>query len=384
MNAYGPQCLQDLNYRMSEEQLDRLHPVLNDTLLGHERAEREFLSAYTGGRMHHAWLITGPKGVGKATLAYRIAKFLLSQSIKDDGPSLFGDALETLEPDSLDSVPDSDTIQRIKSMAHGGLLTVARSEDPKKKTLRKMIVIDDVRKAHSFFNRTSAEGGWRVVIVDAADEMNRNSANALLKILEEPPKHSILLLVAHAPGKLLPTIRSRCRQLKLTPMADDSVRAVLAMKYPEMDVAQLEKLSILAEGSPGKAIRLAEENGLPLYDRMIDILHTMPRVNTPQVHKLAGDLGAVKADASYRLFMEYLSGWLERLVRFSASGDTPYFVHAREEALFQRLAATCRVDRWIEVWEKMHKLEIRAETLNMDRKQLLVSLLFSISQAAQG
>lgn len=384
MNAYGPRYRQDLNYRMSEDQLDRLHPVLNDTLLGHERAEREFLSAYTGGRMHHAWLITGPKGVGKATLAYRIAKFLLSQSTKDAGPSLFGDALETLEPDSLDSVPDSDTIQRIKSMAHGGLLTVARSEDPKKKTLRKMIVIDDVRKAHSFFNRTSAEGGWRVVIVDAADEMNRNSANALLKILEEPPKHSILLLVAHAPGKLLPTIRSRCRQLKLTPMPLDSVRAVLAMKYPEMDVVQLEKLSILAEGSPGKAIRLAEENGLPLYDRMIDILQTMPKVNTPQVHKLAGELGSVKADASYRLFMEYLSGWLERLVRFSASGDTPYFIHAREEALFQRLAATCRVDRWIEVWEKMHKLEIRAETLNMDRKQLLVSLLFSISQAAQG
>ena len=369
---------------MAEEPLDRLHPVLNDSLIGHEGAEGEFLTAYTSGRMHHAWLITGPKGVGKATLAYKIAKFLLCQSIEDEGPSLFGDALEPTKPESLDCDPESDDIQRIKSMAHGGLLTVARSDDPKKKALRKMIVIDDVRKAHKFFNSTSAEGGWRVVIVDAVDEMNRNSANALLKILEEPPKHSILLLVAHAPGKLLPTIRSRCRQLKLAPMKEDNVRSVIAMKYPEMDGAELEKLAILAEGSPGKAIRLAEMGGLPLYDKMIDILLTVPKLNTPQVHKLAVELGAVKADAKYRLFMEYLSSWLQRLVRFSASGDTPYFIHAKEEALFQRLASTSGVDRWIEVWEKMHTLEIRAETLNMDRKQLLVSLFFSISKTAQG
>lgn len=369
---------------MPEDDLDRLHPALNDSLLGHERAEREFLDAYSAGRMHHAWLITGPKGVGKASLAYKIAKFLLSQTLEDAGPSLFGDALETPTPDSLNCDPTSDTIQRIKSMAHGGLLTVTRTEDPKKKTLRKSIVIDDVRKAHNFFNRTSAEGGWRVVIVDAADEMNRNSANALLKILEEPPKNSILLLVAHTPGKLLPTIRSRCRQLKLMPMQRDSVRAVLATKYPEMDVALLDKLSILAEGSPGKAIRLAENGGLPLYDKMIDILRSVPKINTPGVHKLAAELGTVKADASYRLFLEFLSGWLERLIRFSASGDTPYVVHAEEEALFQRLANTCGVDRWIEVWEKMHSLEIRAEGLNMDRKQLIVSLLFSISKTAQG
>ncbi len=368
---------------MLEESLDRLHPVLNDSLLGHENAEHEFLSAYTSGRMHHAWIITGPKGVGKATLAYKIAKFLLSQSIEQGGVSLFGDDLETAIPETLDTKAESEAVQRIKSMAHGGLMTVARSEDPKTKVQRKLIVIDDVRKAHKFFNRTSAEGGWRVIIVDAADEMNRNSANALLKILEEPPKHAILLLVAHAPGKLLPTIRSRCRQLKLPPMQIDTVKAVLSMKYPDMDGVQLEKIALLAEGSPGKAIRLAEENGLPLYDRMIDILLTAPRLNTPMVHNLAAELGAIKADASYHLFMEYLSGWLERLVRFSASGDTPYVLHKQEEALFKRLADTCRVDRWIEVWEKMHTLELRAETLNMDRKQLLVSLFFSIAAAAQ-
>ena len=386
MSVFGTLCHKDLNYRMPEAEIDRLHPVLNDTLLGHERAEGEFLSAYSGGRMHHAWLITGPKGVGKASLAYKIAKFLLSQTLEDEGPSLFGDALETTTPESLNTDPDSDTIQRIKSMAHGGLLTVTRTEDPKKKDKgpRKQIVIDDVRKAHNFFNRTSAEGGWRVVIVDAADEMNRNSANALLKILEEPPKHSILVLVAHTPGKLLPTIRSRCRQLKLTPMKRDSVRAVLAAKYPEMDVAQLDKLSMLAEGSPGKAIRLADNGGLPLYDKMINILATVPKINTPAVHKLAAELGTVKADASYRLFLEFLSSWLERLIRFSASGDTPYAIHDDEEALFQRMASTCGVDRWIEVWEKMQSLEIRADGLNMDRKQLLVSLLFSISKTAQG
>ena len=369
---------------MTDEGLDKLHPVLADTLLGHEGAEREFLAAYNGGRMHHAWLITGPKGVGKATLAYKIAKFLLSQSIKDAGPSLFGDDLPQADPETLDIDPESDTVQRVKSMAHGGLLTVARTIDPKKKVLRKMIVIDDVRKAHDFFNRTSAEGGWRVVIVDAADEMNRNSANALLKILEEPPKHSILLLVAHAPGKLLPTIKSRCRQLKLAPMQTESVKAVLITKFPDISTEQLDKFALLAEGSPGKAIRLAEADGLALYDKMMDLLLSMPKVNTPMLHKLAVELGAVKADAKYRLFMEYLSGWLERMVRYTASGDVPYSIHHQEEALFKRLAGTCGVDRWIEVWEKMHELEIRADGLNMDRKQLLVSLFFSISEAARG
>lgn len=366
------------------EEIDILHPVLTDNLIGHESNEREFLSAYNTGRLHHAWLITGPKGVGKATLAYKMSKFLLSQSLHDDEGNLFGDSLPPEEPTSLSIDPDSATSQRIKSMAHGGLLTVARSIEPKKKILRKMIVVDDVRKAHDFFHRTSAEGGWRVIVVDAADEMNSNSANALLKILEEPPKHSILLLVAHAPGKLLPTIRSRCRQIKLSPMPQDSVKAVLAMKYPEMNVDELEKLSILAEGSPGKAIRLSHEKGLPLYNKMIDLLIGLPKLNTIQLHKVAAELGPVKADASYKLFMEHLSGWLERLVRFSASGEAPYVINDKEEALFQRLSTTCGVDRWIEVWEKMGKLQTRADGLHMDRKQLLVSLFSTIADTARG
>ena len=133
MNAFGLPYQHDLNYLMLEESLDRLHPVLNDSLLGHENAEHEFLSAYTSGRMHHAWIITGPKGVGKATLAYKIAKFLLSQSIEQGGVSLFGDDLETAIPETLDTKAESEAVQRIKSMAHGGLMTVARSEDPKTK-----------------------------------------------------------------------------------------------------------------------------------------------------------------------------------------------------------------------------------------------------------
>lgn len=368
---------------MSEDQADTSGPRYTHQLFGHESAERIFLEAFNSDRLHHAWLISGPKGVGKATLAWKFAEFLLTQP-SHDGPGLFGEALPSDDPSSINVDPVDPEVQRIEAGGHGGLKLVERSENEKTGKLRNDIVIDDIRSVINFFSQTSAEGGWRVTIIDAADEMNNNAANALLKVLEEPPEKSILFLVAHSPGKLLPTIKSRCRTLKLQPLASDSVQAVLAGRYPELSGDDLVALARLSEGAPGRAIELAEHGGLDLYRQMAGLIAGLPRLNIPQVHTLAGQLGAAKADNQYRMFLQLFFGWMERLIRQHASNSAAADIMAGESEQIARISAMAGVDRWLDLWEKMGELVNRADSVNLDRKQVIVSLMTSLAAVARG
>src|ERR1700733_6152936 len=193
-------------------------PRANPILLGHEDAEATMLDALRTGRMHHAWLITGPEGVGKATLAYRFARRLLAGRSADD----------TLALDPADPI-----FRRVAAASHADLLTIERAYDEKRKRMKTQIAVDDVRRINGFMSLTPAEGGWRVVIVDGAEELNQNSANALLKGLEEPPPRAVLLLACAAPGRLLPTIRSRCRRLRLDPLGPEPMDRLLATYLPD-------------------------------------------------------------------------------------------------------------------------------------------------------
>ncbi|NVJ99085.1 MAG: DNA polymerase III subunit delta' [Alphaproteobacteria bacterium] len=358
-------------------------PRHTTAVFGHEAAERELLAAYNSERMHHAWLISGPKGIGKATLAWRFAKFLLTRPNDEGGPGLFGDELPQ-ETTSLDVDPADPGLQRILSGGHSGIAVAERTENEKTGKLRNDIVIDDVRKLISFYTQTSSDGGWRVAIVDAADEMNVNASNALLKLLEEPPAKSILLLVAHSPGKLLPTIKSRCRSLKLKTLSEDSVKAVLVNRFPALSTEDIQILARLSGGAPGKAIDLAERGGVALYKEMAQHLVGLPRLDIPNIHALAGRLAAPKADAEYRLFVEMLLGWIERLVRQMASGIPTNDVMQGESAEMTRISALCSLDRWLDLWEKMGRLVGRADAVNLDRKQILVHMFASIGTLARG
>src|SRR5476651_414688 len=180
-------------------------PRANPILLGHEAAERTLLDAMHFGRMHHAWLITGPEGIGKATLAFRFARRLLA--------GLGGG-------DSLALDPFHPVFRRIVAGGHADMLTIERAYDEKTKRLKRDIAVQDVRAINAFMALTPAEGGWRVAVVDGAEDLNQASANALLKILEEPPSRAVLILVCSAPGRLPPTVRSRCRHLRLSPLTD--------------------------------------------------------------------------------------------------------------------------------------------------------------------
>lgn len=365
---------------MVDEATDTEHPRFSANLFGHEGAERLFLEAVNQNRIHHGWLITGPKGIGKATFAWRIAKFLLANNPGDDANAegLFGEDLPPVEYETLSLDEDDPTGRRVEAGGHGGISVVERSVNESTGKLRNDIVINDIRKLSGFFSQTASEGGWRVAIIDAADEMNVSAANALLKMLEEPPEKSILLLIAHSPGRLLPTIKSRCRQLALKPLPDDSVRAVLAARFPEIGSDDLNAAAVMAAGAPGKAIELIGRAGIDLYRELASLLVALPSVDMPRVHALAAKLGAAKADGEYRMFSEMLQSWLQRLIRQQVSGQASSDIMIGESEQISRISALARVDQWLDLWEKVGHLTARADAVNLDRKQVIVSVFSSL------
>jgi DNA polymerase-3 subunit delta' len=227
---------------------------------------------------------------------------------------------------------------------------------------------------------TPAEGGWRVAVIDAADEMNRNAANAVLKILEEPPARAALLLVAHAPGRLLPTIRSRCRRLDLHPLPEATVAALMGDYLPDVAAAERAALARLADGSVGRALELARAGGLDLYRGMVELLAGLPALDVAAAHAFADRVArrGEEGDSDYRTVVFLLDWWLTSLIRHGAAGDGPTPLVAREAGLRERLLAAAGLDRWMQVWEKVAHLFARADAVNLDRKQVVLGSFLAL------
>jgi len=258
---------------MSEEALpepDRIegapHPRETQVLIGQGTAEAEFLDAFNSGRLHHAWLLTGALGVGKATLAWKIARFLLATPEAEEA-GLFGDAPPA--PATLAIPDDHPVARRLVAGSEGRIFVLRRAWDEDKKKLKTVITVDEVRRLRNFLHLSAADGGRRVVIVDPADEMNPNAANALLKMLEEPPAGVVFLLVSHRPSGLLPTIRSRCRELRLTTLGPQDLAAAVAAAGG--DQGDSGALAALAAGSVGEAIRLTNLDGIETYRALVGL-----------------------------------------------------------------------------------------------------------------
>jgi DNA polymerase-3 subunit delta' len=343
-------------------------PWRNERLVGHDTAERTMLAAQQTGKLHHAWLMTGPRGIGKATLAWRFARFLLA----GQAGGLFG------APDSLEVAREAPGRSLIDARSHPDLFHLRRTLNADTGRMRNEIVVDDVRGLGEFMHMTPAMGDWRVAIVDSADEMNRNAANAVLKILEEPPPNAVLLIVAHAPGRLLPTIRSRCRRLALHPLADETVIALLGDYAPNTSPDERAALARLAEGSIGRALELASAGSLALYREMVEVLSTLPDLDMPRLHGFAERFAkrGEEANADWRSLNYLFDGWLKGLLREGAVGVEPPPVVPAERGLREKFLTAASLDRWMEAWEKVARLLSRSDAVNTDRKQtVLVSFL---------
>ena len=354
------------------------HPRETARLIGQEVAETAFLDAFAGGRLHHAWLLTGPRGVGKATLAWRIARFLLADAGDEGG--LFGEAPPA--PASLDIAPDHPVARRVAALSEPRLKLIRRGWDEKAKRLKTVITVDEVRGLGSFFGLSAAEGGRRVVIVDAADEMNVSAANALLKLLEEPPDRATLLLISHRPARLLPTIRSRCRELRLSSLPPDALAeaAAAAGAAPADDPAALAELS---GGSVGEALRLLNNDGLGLYAEIVALAATLPSADRPRAIALAEAAGARGAEDRLDLTLRLLDLVLARLARTGA-GHPPAAEAARgEREMLARLSANPASARaWATRQQELSARAGHARAVNLDPATLILDMVLSMNQTA--
>ena len=337
-------------------------------LVGHEEAERTLYEAWRIGRLGHAWMLCGPQGIGKATLAFRFARYLLANNTHPG---------TAWSPDALYLAPDHPVFRRIQSGAHPDLCVLERGVDDRGRQ-RTEIVVDDARQLSGFFALTAADGGWRVAIVDPADELNRNAANAVLKILEEPPDQSLLLLVAHAPGRLLPTIRSRCRKLQLRPLAEAQVDALIAAEAPELTADDRRELVAIADGSAGRALEFLAHDGLDAKREVERLLESLPDLDLPGLHAFCAKASAGRSDHRFRVAARLIEGALAGVVRAAAGAG------AGHGGTVGRLAAAGSLEQWIEVWEKVAALIAGAERLNLDRKQVLLSAFTAMRQASRG
>lgn len=364
------------------------HPRETPRLYGQEAAEAAFLTAYNSDRLHHAWMLTGPRGVGKATLAWRIARFLLATPpVAEDG--LFG---APPAPDTLDIAEDHPVWSRTRALSEPGLHLIRRGrpgrDDSDREKARKdgrraaEILVHEVRQLGRFINLSQAEGGRRVVIVDAADELRDSAANALLKMLEEPPARTVFLLVTHQPSRLLPTIRSRCRTLRLAPLGAGDMAAALAQTGTDLP-ENAEGLATLAAGSVGAALRLVHLDGLALYGELVAILDSLPRLDRPRALALAEKAAQPKQGERFELLLDLIDVVIARLSRAGALGRPPApEAVPGEAAMLARLSPDAAAARgWAEAAARITDRTRHGRAVNLDPAALVLDTVFKMQSS---
>jgi DNA polymerase-3 subunit delta' len=327
-----------------------VHPAEQTKLFGHAEAEAFLARSYRSGKGHHAILIEGPQGIGKATLAFRFANHVLHHPEPAEAP-------ETI----ADPSPAAPITRQLAAGASHNLLHLTRPVDEKSGKMKSAITVDEVRKAGKFLAQTSGTGNWRIIIIDPADDLNRNAANAILKILEEPPKRSLFLVLTHAPGKLLPTIRSRCLPLALSPLTENDLAAALDSLGASPSGPRAGDVLSAARGSVSEALKLVNYGGFDIVEAFRTIVAAPTEPPRRDVHKLADVLSAKDSDTVFSFFCQHATDFVTDTARAAAlTGDIS------------------RADRLAQLSSLLNERITVAQAYNLDRKQTIIGVLDDI------
>lgn len=339
------------------------HPRLSFNCFGHTETERQFLLSYLSGHLPQAFIVGGPPGIGKATLAWRLARFLLANP---DPATAAGEARA-----DLFVAPDHPVSRQIAVMAHPDLVLLRREWNEKDKRFFTEIRVEDVRRAIHMFQQAAGRGGYRICILDCAEDLNSSSANALLKLVEEPPPRSLFLFVARRPGQMLATLRSRCRKILLKSLAAADIGHIVAALGPPWSAAGEAKLVAAiahAQGSIHNVLRLLDDRGIELDSNLGDMLDDLPRIDWSKVHALADRVAARNNGKDYETMLAAIDDWLDVRVRRGA----------------QSPGANCaRLAPYALVWEKLSEAARETETFNLDKRPLVLSLFADLAAAAR-
>lgn len=338
--------------RLAPEQFDTIpgiaEPAENPLLAGHDEAMRQVASAYRAGKLHHALLLSGPPGIGKATFAFHLAHHLIANPVAAQAPATFSPR-----------DPESALFRQIAQGAHPAVLHLTRPINERTKGFKSVVTVDEIRRIGRFLSLTSHDGGFRVVIVDPADDMNVNAANALLKNLEEPPPRTLFVLISHSPGGLLPTIRSRCQTIKLKPLDGSTLLSVLErLETPLPDGADSrDALAARAGGSVRDALLLTHYGGIDIADAVAGVMHER-EFAVAEAWRVAEAVGGRDSAVQFSIFnqtaLDTIAAWAREA---AASGDV---VSAARRS---------------ELWREADRLIAETDTYNLDRKQHVSGLL---------
>ena len=361
------------------------HPKATEKLFGHQFAEQEFINCFKSNKLHHSWLITGEKGIGKATFAWHMAKFLLTQPIPSIEPKgLFGNSDENQNNDLGENLKKAK-IARILAESEPRLVVVRKSFDEKRKTFRSSIRVDEVRHLKTFFSLSVSDGGGRVAIIDCAEDMNINAANALLKTLEEPPKDTVFLLVSHNPQSLLPTIKSRCRELRLRNLTESDLKSALKQMNLTIPKNDSKIYSLLGSGSVGNSIRLLEHDGAGLYRTLLSFLNQLPNLNGFELEKFIATFSGNKNRSRLDLFVELLNMVIARISKAGIMGySSEDKILEDEKAIFTKLCPNPMIAaKWAELAQTQSKNLKNGLAVNLDPGSLILDTFFRIEDCAR-
>lgn len=353
---------------------------LNPTCIGHEEQEKLFLELFEKNAMPHAMIFSGLQGIGKTTMAFILARFLFKHGKNNDTQdALFGEIEIKPEIMSLAIDPKDPIFSRIASGGHADLLHISRDIDSTSGKVSASLKVESLRKIEPFLHKTSSEGGWRIVLIEDADTMNNAAQNAILKILEEPPKKVLIILITHRIGKLIPTIRSRSRLISFKPLSSENISQLLSKKITGLSVLQLKALSEISGGSIGHALRYIEDAELDTLTQILSLFDKFPHWDWKAIHELSNNLATPTQDKSYKMFCEIMQ-WIFRQMLFLKARAVNSMPDYLLSAALENILRQSSLQKLTGICDDLKILFERTDYANLDRREAIRASFLVVSQ----